>query len=87
VEGGAVEALARSLTSRTDRLIERADALVEMQGKSTLQTADMERAIEEIDSSGTDGKEQNPEQVFEVIDQFGVEQLAELARRIERSLE
>ena len=86
VEQEPVDLLVQHLTAKIERIVDRAAALVEMEGRSTLQRRDMERAIEEIDSKGTDGKEQTPEQVFKVVDAYNVEQLGELARRIEESL-
>lgn len=86
VEGGAVEVLVKRVTDRIGRIVERAAVLVEMQGKSTLQAADMERAIEEIDS-GSNGQGQSPEEVYEDIERYGVQELGDLARRLEKSLE
>lgn len=86
VEGAAVEGLVKWATEQIGRIVERAAALVEMQGKTTLQNADMQQAIEEIGSGGSDGTEQSPEKVFEVIEKYGLEQLGELARRVEQSL-
>lgn len=86
VEQEPVDLLVSRLTDKLSRIVDRAAALVEIEGRSTLQLRDMERAIEEIDSSGSNGKEQTPEQVYEVVKDFSVEQLGELGRRIEDSL-
>jgi histone H3/H4 len=86
VEQEPVDLLVSRLTEKISRIVDRAAALVEIEGRSTLQLRDMERAIEEIDSSGSNGKEQTPEQVYEVVKDFSVEQLGELGRRIEDSL-
>ncbi len=86
VEQEPVDLLVNHLTAKTGRIVDRAAVLVEMQGRSTLQLRDMERAIEEVDSTQSNGKEQTPEKVFQVVDGYTVEQLGELARRIEDSL-
>jgi histone H3/H4 len=86
VETEAVNLLVTHLTAKTERIVDRAAALVEMEGRSTLQLRDMERAIEQVDSTSSDGKDQTPEKVFQVVEGYTVEQLGELARRIEESL-
>lgn len=86
VEQEPVDLLVKQLTAKIERIVDRAAALVQMEERSTLQLRDMERAIEEIDSSGNDGKEQTPEKVFQVVDAYNVEQLGDLTHRIEESL-
>jgi histone H3/H4 len=82
-----VALLTRCLTELCDRIIERSAVLVQIEGRSTLLGRDMERAIEEIVSKGSNGKEQSPEQLYGIIKEYGIEQIGELARRIEQGLE
>lgn len=86
VEQEPVDLLVRHITAKIERIVDRAAALVQMQERSTLQLRDMERAIEEVDSAPSDGKDETPEKVFQVVEDYNVEQLGELARRIEESL-
>jgi histone H3/H4 len=86
VEQEPVDLLVQRLAAKIERIVDRAAALVEMEGRSTLQKRDMERAIEEIDRAPDDGQGQTPERVFQVLEGYTVEQLGEVARRIEESL-
>lgn len=84
LESAAAEALAARMNDKIARIVERAAVLVEMQQESTLQLSDMQRAIEELEAPQ---RLDEPAEVFEVIEHYSVEELGELARRLERSLD
>ena len=84
LESAAAEALATRMNETIERIVERAAVLVEMQEESTLQLADMQRAIEELEAAK---RIESPQEVFELLERYSVEQLGELARRLERSLD
>ena len=86
VEQEPVDRLVQHLTAKIERIVDRAAALVEMEDRSTLQLRDVERAIEDVDSGGSNGKDPTPEKVFTILDGYTVEQLGDVARRIEESL-
>jgi histone H3/H4 len=84
VEQAPVDRLVRYLTAKADQLAERVVVLAQMEERSTLLDRDMERAIEECE--GSNGKDQTPEQVYNILHAYNVEQLGDVTRRIEESL-
>ena len=91
VDGDAVVHLMDQINARVQIVVDRAAALAEMEERTTLLQRDVERALVEVGRTKTGGGSTGPQlktsAVFDAIESYSVDELSELAKQIEASLD
>lgn len=88
VEKAAVTKLAETINAHITQVVDRAGALVEMQGRRTVQLADVKRALSDVETTSATKQpgKATPAEVFSILEGYSLEQLGSLAKQIEQSL-